>query len=163
MMEQKYGRVIFTRRSPERPAISAGELRIGQGRHARLMNVLAIEGRKNNIYVNSISPGALTRMTSGLGIDESLMNRLNPAFVSPAVAWLASERCDVTGCIFTAAGAASAGSTMSRRWACSSTSRSRSRSRCSTRPSRRSTTSRPRSRRRPEPMAACRALRVAEG
>ncbi|MEX0404694.1 SDR family oxidoreductase [Aquibium sp. LZ166] len=105
MTEQKYGRVIFTT-SVAGTAGNFGQANYGSAKAAvlGLMNVLAIEGRKNNIYANAISPGALTRMTSGLGMDESFMEKLNPAFVSPAVAWLASERCEVTGGIFTAAG-----------------------------------------------------------
>jgi NAD(P)-dependent dehydrogenase (short-subunit alcohol dehydrogenase family) len=104
MNDQKYGRVIFT------TSIAGTSGNFGQSNYGSakagmlgLMNCLAIEGRKNNVLVNAISPGALTRMTGNLGIDESFMKKLDPAFVSPAVAWLASERCDVTATIITAA------------------------------------------------------------
>lgn len=36
-------------------------------------------------YCYAISPGALTRMTSNLGLDDDFVKKLDPAFVSPAV------------------------------------------------------------------------------
>ncbi|PSJ65224.1 SDR family NAD(P)-dependent oxidoreductase [Kumtagia ephedrae] len=104
MSEQKYGRVVFTT-SVAGTSGNFGQSNYGSAKAGMLglMNCLAIEGRKNNVLVNAISPGALTRMTDNLGLDESFMKKLDPAFVSPAVAWLASERCDVTATIITAA------------------------------------------------------------
>src|SRR5216683_4546318 len=52
-----------------------------------LMNCLAIEGRKNNILVNALSPGAATRMTRSL-ISPELARHFGAELVSPAVAWL---------------------------------------------------------------------------
>lgn len=104
MVEQQFGRVIFTT-SVAGTSGNFGQANYGSAKEGMLglMRVLGIEGAKYNIRANAISPGALTRMTSGLGMDEDFMAKLSPALVSPAVAWLASERCDVTGHIITAA------------------------------------------------------------
>jgi NAD(P)-dependent dehydrogenase (short-subunit alcohol dehydrogenase family) len=104
MSEQKYGRIVFTT-SVAGTGGNFGQTNYGSAKAAMLglMNCLAIEGRKNGVLVNAISPGALTRMTDNLGLDDTFMKKLDPAFVSPAVAWLASERCDVTATIITAA------------------------------------------------------------
>jgi hypothetical protein len=67
-----------------------------------LTNVLAIEGQKHNINVNAICPIAKTRMTEEpLG---PLGEQLDPALVSPLVAWLVHEDCPTTGEIFSAGG-----------------------------------------------------------
>lgn len=104
MNDNKYGRVVFTTSG----ASTSGNF--GQAAYASakaavlgLMHVLSIEGQRNNILVNAISPGAATRMLDGMSLDEEFVARLNPAFVSPAVAWLSSEACDVTATIITAA------------------------------------------------------------
>jgi NAD(P)-dependent dehydrogenase (short-subunit alcohol dehydrogenase family) len=101
---QKYGRVILT------TSVSATGGNFGQSNYASakegllgLMRVLALEGERNNILVNAISPGGLTRMSGEVDPDDALMKALDPSLVSPAVAWLASERCDVTATILTAA------------------------------------------------------------
>ena len=101
---QKYGRVILT------TSVSATGGNFGQSNYASakegllgLMRVLALEGARNNVLVNAISPGGLTRMSGEVDPEDALMKALDPALVSPAVAWLASERCDVTATILTAA------------------------------------------------------------
>jgi len=54
-----------------------------------LMNVLAIEGRKYNICVNSLVPSAATRMTEDV-MTESMLEQLKPEYVTPAVLFLVS-------------------------------------------------------------------------
>ena len=54
-----------------------------------LMNVLALEGERKGIKVNTLAPGALTRMTEGLH-DPNRGGR--PDQVSPAVLYLSSEQ-----------------------------------------------------------------------
>ncbi|HYJ35542.1 MAG TPA: SDR family NAD(P)-dependent oxidoreductase, partial [Rhizomicrobium sp.] len=66
-----------------------------------LMNSLKLEGTKDNIRVNAICPVAATRMTEAL-MPPSVLEMLKPEFVSPAVAYLASEEAP-TGVIITAA------------------------------------------------------------
>jgi NAD(P)-dependent dehydrogenase (short-subunit alcohol dehydrogenase family) len=101
---QKYGRVVMT------TSVSATSGNFGQSNYGAakeailgLMRTLALEGARNDVGVNAISPGALTRMTGPDGADHPIVRQMDPARVSPAVAWLASERCDVSGMIITAA------------------------------------------------------------
>jgi NAD(P)-dependent dehydrogenase (short-subunit alcohol dehydrogenase family) len=67
-----------------------------------LMNVLSVEGAKNNVKVNTIAPIATTRLTEqlfgGLGA------ALDPAFVTPLVVYLCSEKCELTHEIFDVGG-----------------------------------------------------------
>jgi hypothetical protein len=67
-----------------------------------LTRVLAAEGAKYNIKVNALAPVARTRMTED--ILGPLADKLDPALVSPIVAWLVHEDCPVTGEIYSAAG-----------------------------------------------------------
>jgi NAD(P)-dependent dehydrogenase (short-subunit alcohol dehydrogenase family) len=67
-----------------------------------MMNVLAVEGKKRGVKINTVAPGARTRMTEGLLGD--LSEILDPDLVSPIVAYLASTECGVTGEIYGAAG-----------------------------------------------------------
>jgi len=67
-----------------------------------LTRVLAQEGKKHNIAANAIAPVARTRMTDELL--GPMAERVDPAVVSPVVAWLAAEDCPVTGEIFSVCG-----------------------------------------------------------
>jgi NAD(P)-dependent dehydrogenase (short-subunit alcohol dehydrogenase family) len=103
MREQNYGRVIST-------ASNAGILgNFGQANYGAakmglvgFTNVLAVEGRKSNIKVNAIAPLATTRMTEAMFGE--LGEKLDPKLVSPLVAYLASEACEVSGEVFSAGG-----------------------------------------------------------
>ena len=66
-----------------------------------LMNSLAIEGARKGITVNCIAPGARTRMTETMELG-ALADLMNPALVSPALAYLCSEGCAETGLIVSA-------------------------------------------------------------
>jgi NAD(P)-dependent dehydrogenase (short-subunit alcohol dehydrogenase family) len=96
MREQQYGRVIVT-------ASSAGIYgNFGQANYGAakmglvgLAHVLAQEGERYNIKANVIAPVAGTRMTREIFGD--LADKLDPALVSPVVAWLAHEDCPVSG------------------------------------------------------------------
>lgn len=105
MMEQKYGRIVMTT-SVAGTSGNFGQANYGAAKMGLLglMNVLAVEGAKANIKVNAVSPGATTRMTQGLGAVSSEIDQLmRPAHVAPAVAYMASEACDFTAHIITAA------------------------------------------------------------
>jgi len=65
------------------------------------INCLRFEGAKYNILANAISPAARTRMTEAL-LPPDMLEFLKPELVSPAVAYLCSEQCDVSGEIIAA-------------------------------------------------------------
>jgi hypothetical protein len=54
------------------------------------MNVLQIEGAKNDIRVNALCPSAATRMTEGL-MPEPVLALLTPESVTPAALFLVSD------------------------------------------------------------------------
>jgi NAD(P)-dependent dehydrogenase (short-subunit alcohol dehydrogenase family) len=69
-----------------------------------LTRVLALEGRPHGILVNMVAPGAISRM-AGPSLSPADLARAEkfqpPELVAPVVLWLASERCQVTGEMFT--------------------------------------------------------------
>ncbi|MBN9586237.1 MAG: 3-oxoacyl-ACP reductase [Afipia sp. 62-7] len=91
MRERNYGRIVLT-------TSSSGLFgNFGQANYAAakagmvgLMNVLAEEGRKTNIKVNTISPTAATRMTEGL-IGPEILALMKPESITPAVLYLLSD------------------------------------------------------------------------
>jgi NAD(P)-dependent dehydrogenase (short-subunit alcohol dehydrogenase family) len=103
MKQNGYGRIVLT-------ASAAGVLgNFGQTNYAAakmglvgLSNVLAIEGAKNNIKSNVITPIANTRLTQDLL--GPIADKLAPEFVTPLVLYLVSEGCDLTHEIFTVGG-----------------------------------------------------------
>lgn len=68
-----------------------------------LMRVLALEGARSGIQVNAIAPLARSQMTEGV-LPEEILERLSPEWVSPLVAWLASDGCADSGHIYSVAG-----------------------------------------------------------
>jgi NAD(P)-dependent dehydrogenase (short-subunit alcohol dehydrogenase family) len=103
MREQSYGRVINTS-SNSGILGNFGQANYGAAKMGLvgLTRVLAVEGAKYNIKVNAIAPVARTRMTEALL--GSLGEKIDPALVSPVVAFLAHEECPVTGEVYSAAG-----------------------------------------------------------
>ena len=91
MKEHQYGRIVMTTSS------SGLYGNFGQTNYAAaklglvgLMNTLKIEGLKDNIRVNAISPVATTRMTEDL-FPEQIRNAFKPEYVTPGVLVLAHE------------------------------------------------------------------------
>ena len=103
MREQGYGRIVFTS-SGSGLMGNFGQANYGAAKMGMigLMNVLKVEGAKYNIRVNAIAPIALTRMTEGLF--GGLVDMFSPDQVSPAVAYLVSEECELTGEIWSVGG-----------------------------------------------------------
>jgi NAD(P)-dependent dehydrogenase (short-subunit alcohol dehydrogenase family) len=104
MQRQRYGRLVFTTSGI---AMSAADTRPGlsaycAGKMAQfgLMVVFAAEGRAHGILANAISPVAATRVYSR----HAEPGELEPEQVAPGVLFLASEECDVTGVVLSAAG-----------------------------------------------------------
>ena len=67
--------------------------------------IAAEELSRYGVTVNAIAPGALTRLTEDLGLDEAMTSRFGAEWVAPIVTWLASEQSsDVTGQVFESSG-----------------------------------------------------------
>ena len=92
MKGQNYGRIIVTTSSTGLYG-NFGQANYGAAKLSLVgfMNTMKIEGMKNNIKINAISPVAATRMTQGIGIPEELLNLLQPELVTPGVVYLVSE------------------------------------------------------------------------
>jgi NAD(P)-dependent dehydrogenase (short-subunit alcohol dehydrogenase family) len=67
-----------------------------------LSNVAALEGAAEGVTCNVIVPSAVTRMADGL--DTSQYPPMQPELVAPMVAWLAHEKCSVSGELMVAIG-----------------------------------------------------------
>ncbi|HID9776574.1 TPA: SDR family NAD(P)-dependent oxidoreductase [Pseudomonas aeruginosa] len=91
MREQNYGRIVLTS-SASGLYGNFGQANYGTAKAAMLglMNVLHIEGQKNNIRVNVLAPTAATRMTEGL-IPPAVAPLLAPETITPGLLFLASE------------------------------------------------------------------------
>ncbi|HEX3974190.1 MAG TPA: SDR family NAD(P)-dependent oxidoreductase [Stellaceae bacterium] len=91
MRAQNYGRIVFTTSSSGLYG-NFGQANYGTAKAALigLMNVLELEGRKNDIRVNILSPTAATRMTERL-LPEEDRALLEPASVTPGLLYLVSD------------------------------------------------------------------------
>ena len=96
MNEQKYGRIVLTS-SGSGIYGNFGQANYGAAKMGMLglMNVLALEGGRNNVRVNTLAPGAATRMIGtipGRDIDpDNPPPERSPKLVSPAVLYMCSE------------------------------------------------------------------------
>ena len=95
MRERNYGRIVVTTSSSGLFG-NFGQANYGAAKTGMvgLMNVLAEEGRKNNIRVNTISPTAATRMTEEL-LPPQALALMKPESITPAVEYLLSEDYDL--------------------------------------------------------------------
>ena len=101
MKAQNYGRIVVTTSSSGLYG-NFGQTNYGAAKLGIVgfMNTLKLEGQKNNIHVNAISPVAGTRMTENL-MPPEMVARLAPEAVTPGVVFLCSEEAP-TGAILTA-------------------------------------------------------------
>lgn len=104
MREQEYGRIVMT------SSVSGiwgnfGQANYGAAKMGLLgfMNVLKLEGHKYGIHVNTVSPGALTRMTESIMPEGATGESFGPELVTPAMIYLASDQAP-TGVILQAGG-----------------------------------------------------------
>jgi NAD(P)-dependent dehydrogenase (short-subunit alcohol dehydrogenase family) len=89
--EQNYGRIVMTTSSSGLYG-NFGQSNYGSAKAGviGLMNVLAQEGRKNDIRVNTLSPTAATRMTEDL-IPAEMLALMTPESITPGLLYLVSE------------------------------------------------------------------------
>ncbi|MGH6957154.1 MAG: SDR family NAD(P)-dependent oxidoreductase [Caulobacteraceae bacterium] len=101
MREQNYGRIVVTTSSTGLYG-NFGQTNYGAAKLGLVgfMNSLKLEGQKNNVHVNAISPVAATRMTENI-MPAQMSERLKPDYVTPGVVYLCSEEAP-TGAILTA-------------------------------------------------------------
>ncbi|KAF2877394.1 multifunctional beta-oxidation protein-like protein [Massariosphaeria phaeospora] len=91
-LKQKYGRIINT------TSTSGIYGNFGQANYAAakagilgFSKSLALEGKKNNIFVNTIAPNAGTQMTRTI-MPEEMVQALKPDYVAPLVVLLGSDK-----------------------------------------------------------------------
>jgi NAD(P)-dependent dehydrogenase (short-subunit alcohol dehydrogenase family) len=104
LTEQGYGRLVFTtsgRAMRLKDSVSGlAAYNAGKMGAFGLMLAVAAEGESHGIRANAISPVAATRMLQRRVEPDELA----PEVVAPAVVYLASDRCEVSGVVLRAAG-----------------------------------------------------------
>ncbi len=100
MREQNYGRIVNTS-SGSGLFGNFGQSNYGAAKAGLmgLTRVLSIEGARNNVRANAIAPIAYTRMTESQ-MDQSMA----PELISPLVAFLTHESCEITGQAYSVGG-----------------------------------------------------------
>ncbi|MFT6677071.1 MAG: NAD(P)-dependent dehydrogenase (short-subunit alcohol dehydrogenase family) [Sulfitobacter sp.] len=105
MRAQKYGRIVLTS-SASGLYGNFGQSNYGAAKAAMmgLMNVLHLEGARDNIRVNTLAPTAATRMTADL-LPAEAVELLAPETITPGLLYLVSE--DAPSHVILGAGAGS--------------------------------------------------------
>ncbi len=104
MRQNNYGRIVVTTSNAGLYG-NFGQANYSAAKTALLgfASTLELEGQKYNIKTNVIAPVAASRLTEDV-MPPPVLERLKPELVSPVVAYLCSEECQVSGNIFTAGG-----------------------------------------------------------
>ena len=104
MKEQNYGRILMTT-STSGVYGNFGQANYGAAKMGvvGLMNTLCIEGAKNNIQINCLSPTAATRMTEDIMTPE-MLEALKPEYVTPAAIFMVSKEAPNHTVMFAGAG-----------------------------------------------------------
>jgi NAD(P)-dependent dehydrogenase (short-subunit alcohol dehydrogenase family) len=105
MRNQNYGRIVVTTSSTGLYG-NFGQSNYGAAKLGLVgfMNTLKLEGQKNNIHVNAISPVAATRMTENL-MPPQILEQLKPEYVTPGVVFLCSDEAPTGAILAAGAGA----------------------------------------------------------
>lgn len=114
MRDQRYGRIVFTSSNSGLLGV-AGSSAYGASKAGLwgLTRVLALDGQPHGIHTNAVAPMAFTEMAAQSqlapeswrrGEPDEWATRLAPSAVSPVVAWLAHDDCDINGEVLSAAG-----------------------------------------------------------
>jgi short chain dehydrogenase len=104
MRQNSYGRIVVTTSNAGLYG-NFGQANYSAAKTAVIgfASTLELEGAKYNIKANVIAPVAASRLTEDV-MPPAALERLKPELVSPVVAYLCSEECQVSGNIFTAGG-----------------------------------------------------------
>jgi NAD(P)-dependent dehydrogenase (short-subunit alcohol dehydrogenase family) len=102
MVEQEYGRIVMTTSSgmfglPNNLAYATAKAGV-----IGLTRSLTTAGAAHGIKINLIAPAAMTRMAGAPVDDSSSAAHMSPDLVAPMVAFLAHEKCPVSGEIYAA-------------------------------------------------------------
>ena len=96
MQKQRYGRIVLTVSGYGLKMFEGSDVTaygVGKAAQFGLMNSIAGEGKADNIFVNAVSPVAATRIFRA----EVEPGQFTPEGVAAAVAYLASETCQLSG------------------------------------------------------------------
>lgn len=104
MKQQNYGRILMTT-STSGIYGNFGQSNYGAAKMGvvGLMNTLCIEGAKNSIQINCLSPTAATRMTEDIMTPE-MLEALKAEYVTPAAVFLVSKDAPNRTVMFAGAG-----------------------------------------------------------
>jgi hypothetical protein len=106
MVRQQHGRIVYV---PSAGSYGAQGIEYGTAKAAYfgMIRCLALDGAKQGILVNGISPAARTRMTDQLPdtpYSRWYRSTMAPEKVAVGAAYLLSEECDITGEVFAMGG-----------------------------------------------------------
>ena len=107
MARQHYGRIVFMPSGAIFGAMGNTDYAAAKASYIGITRCLALEGPKDGIRVNAVSPSARTRMTERFhpsAYAEWFYRTMPPEKVATAAAWLLSEDCTVNGEIFAVGG-----------------------------------------------------------
>jgi NAD(P)-dependent dehydrogenase (short-subunit alcohol dehydrogenase family) len=103
MQAQGYGRILFMTSAGIYGSTGNAPYSAAKAAVIGAMRCFAPEGAPHGIRVNVVAPAALTRMTEALPANAYaawFRRTMLPERVSPGVAWLMSEACDINGEMF---------------------------------------------------------------
>lgn len=105
LVSKNYGRVVLTESGAGLYGLRGqSAYSAAKGAVHGLMRTLAIEGRDHGILVNAVSPGGFSRMHEAAIDDPDMLDwtrrSMPPELVAPALVWLASDACRVSGEVY---------------------------------------------------------------